>query len=303
MRRKKKLFSWCILGVFFLCASACGCRKAESYCFDRRLSIGAITDESAGFTTIKPDELGGNFEEDIVYVSLSDVNITINREECPLEEAIRKGLITVEEIFAYARIDARNGICTEKYITDHSLTTFLYRYPEVDLYITYDVFNSPNGKQHLINDLLICRVGADVGTFYKDEETGESISREDWGIQFEVVKTTSTNLVLKVGQSEGQQIGELYLERYGIYRTENRYESIEKLDGTKMAVTIAPSIQLQKNNAKDVFIDWEDEYGVLPSGNYTMFIYVQDIFDAASVHPLMDDFSDNQIYWIEFSVP
>ena len=70
--------------------------------------ITAITDESAGFTTIEPGELGGNFEEDIVYLSLSDVNITIDTSVYPLEEAIRDSLITVEEIFAYARLDARN---------------------------------------------------------------------------------------------------------------------------------------------------------------------------------------------------
>lgn len=302
--RKKCHFSLFFV-LFFLCANICGCKQAassDSTSTDRRLLITAITDESAGFTTIEPGELGGNFEEDIVYLSLSDVNITIDTSVYPLEEAIRDSLITVEEIFAYARLDARNGICTEEYITDHSLSTFRYRYPEFDLHMTYDVFESPNGKQHLINDMLLCKVGADVGTFYKDEETGESIYREDWGIQFEVMEATSTNLVLGVCQSGGQQIGELYLESYGIYRTESGYESIEKLDGTKMSVAITPNILLQKDNTTDVFLGWENDYGSLTSGNYTMYIYIQDVFDAAVVHPLMEDFSDNQIYWIEFSI-
>ncbi len=270
---------------------------------ERRLLISAATDIDAGFTTIKAEDLGGNFEEDIAYSYLSDVNITIGKSVYPLEAAIRDGLITVEEIFAYARIDARNDICRETYFTYHGLTKFIYHYPEFDIQITYDVFDAPNGKQYLINDLLICQSGSSPGFGYKDDEAGESIAREDWGIEFEVKEANATSLTLRMRQYGGQQIGQLCLDRYGLYHTENKQERIKKLDGTKESVSIAQAIPLQMNGTSEITLNWEMDYGVLSSGNYTMYLYIQDIFDAEDVHPLMEDFSDNQIYWIDFAIP
>ena len=55
--------------------------------------------------------------------------------------------------------------------------------------------------------------------------------------------------------------------------------------------------------AAEIQLDWADIYGELPSGEYEIWLYIQDIFDESQVHPLMQDYHDMQIYPVEFSIP
>ena len=61
-------------------------------------------------TTIPAEYFSGNYSEDICYYGLCDVSIQMDGETLKLEDAIRDGCITVEELTAYARIDAREGV-------------------------------------------------------------------------------------------------------------------------------------------------------------------------------------------------
>lgn len=266
-----------------------------------RLQISVIVNEDADFTTIKAEQLGGNFEEDISYYDLIDVTINIGGKNHPLDEAIRDGLITVEEIFAYARIDARNGICTENFESNHGLTHFTYAYPAFDLRLTYDVYETPDGKTHLINDFGIYRSGANISSFYPDDETGLLIDREDWGLTFEAASATAYNVTLNYTQSGGQHIGDIIVEYYSLF-TASDYKFVTRLDGIH-TVDQYQSIPLLQNTSSQITINWTDTHGAIPSGEYILRIHLLDIFDESTVHPLMDDFSNKLYYDVPFSIP
>ena len=159
------------------------------------LQITLTPDDSVDFITIPKEKLGGHFDEEITYYDVTNVMIDINGESKKLEEAIRDGEITVEAIYAYARMDARKGNCTESFESKNGLAKFTYRYPDFDLRLVYDVYETPDGESHLIQDIGIYRANADVLTRYTDD-TGKWIDREDWGVMFEVVEATPTGLVL-----------------------------------------------------------------------------------------------------------
>lgn len=302
----KKIISSCI--IFLLTISFGGCsssskdtQETESHLL-RRLPITAVANEDIGFTTIRADQLGGYLEEDLVYLNLTDVNVEIGEVLYPLEEAIRDGLIYVEEIFAYARIDARNGICMEKYESKNGLTHFTYRYPEFDLRLTYDVYETPDGKTHLINDIGIYKSGSTVSTAYYDDETGERLDLEDWGLTFDVVATTPTTLTVDCTQSGGQYIGELTTFYYDVYNTAEDYKYLPRIDGIEYAKEINPPVTITPLTSTQFTIDWSKELGTLEPGSYSLALTICDNFDPAQVHPLMRNFHDQQRYWIPFTI-
>ncbi|MBQ3192454.1 MAG: hypothetical protein IJB59_02660 [Oscillospiraceae bacterium] len=269
---------------------------------NRKLTISAVADSSAGFTTIAPESLGGNFEEDIVYLNLTDVTVTVAETAYPLEEAIRDGHITVEEIFAYARIDARNGICKESHTTRNGLTVFTYAYPEFDLSLTYDVYETPDGKQHLINDMGIYNsYGANVVTIYEDEETGERIDRENWGLTFTVTDANADCVTLECTQTGGQHIGDLRIYSFVVYRDGEKY-SIPDQNGEYRGANVLPEILIPNETTSTVTLNWQKELGSLSPGSYRIFINIHDIYDITQVHPLMKDFQDVQQYRVEFTI-
>lgn len=292
--------------IILVSSILCGCstnQQSPPPGSGRRLMITAVNDESSGFTTITPDQLGGNYSCDIVYFNLRNVAIDIDGANYPLETAIHDGLISIEEIIAYTRIDARNGLCTEKYTTNHDLTQFTYTYPEYEIRITYDIFKSPTGKEHLINDIGIYMVGSEIFTGYKDEETGEPIDKEDWGITFEIADATSSNLSLICYQTAGQHIGKLYIDIFGLYYADNTLEHVQKADGSPPAIKPEEIIYIQNDGITEISLEWKEAYGTLPSGKYKLYMYISDKFDPSIVHPLMEDFKTEQIYWIEFAIP
>ena len=48
-------------------------------------------------------------------------------------------------------------------------------------------------------------------------------------------------------------------------------------------------------------IDWTQTFGEIPSGDYYMEVTVLDVFDRASVHPLLVKYQYSQRHGIEFS--
>lgn len=127
---------------------------------ENQLQILVDVDETAGFTTIAPDQLGGNFENEITYLNVSNVNVQMDGEVYCLEDAIRDGKVTVEKIWAQAHTDARKGICEEKLTTQQGFAHITYRYPDFDFVLdtSFDVCRTPDGKQHLVCDFGIYHV-------------------------------------------------------------------------------------------------------------------------------------------------
>lgn len=262
---------------------------------DRRLLLNA-EQHSVGWVTIPADQLGGNFPEDITYKNVSNVTIEVDGTVYPLEEAIRDGLITVEEIFAYARIDARNGLCQEHHSTRNGLTYFIYSYPWCDIRLSYDVYETPDGQQHLISYFGISDSSGTIYSVHQDEE-GNVIDREDWGLTFTAVSATPTTLTYQCQHSGGQQIGTLSAYSYCIFT-----DSMSSLDQLKDSQSSAEA-PLAMNGTCENTIDWTGVYGELPAGNYILRLGVKDFYDEEQMHPLMKNFYDHQYYDFPFTIP
>ena len=294
------------LTVLFLISAMIlgGCAREEANSTDapspsdaRRLRITAVIEEGAGFTTIDSDT--SNLPDDLSYLDLKDVQLETEAGPVPLETALANQQISVEEIFAFARLDARAGICREHYVTENGLTRFVYAYPEFDLHLTYDVFEAPDGSDHLINDICLAQPNSSVSFFYTDEKTGLPLDREEWGLRFVMENVTPGGISIECTQAEGVQIGTLTIEDFCIYSVSaDTYLDTLPDSGSNAN----PNIPIPSNAQTQIDVDWSQIYGLLPEGNYELILAIRDIFDPAQVHPFMRDYADKQNYGIPFEI-
>ena len=311
MKMKLSWKRYCILILMLLfCINLAGCAETMSHGesteeaqdggVEQQLKLSVTADASAGVTVIPPEKTGGNFERDIRYEDVTDVRIEIDGERMKLEDALAGGMLSEEEIFCFARLDAKNGFCQEKYESRNGLTHFTYHYPEFDLRILYDVYETPDGQQHLISDLAIYRPGTTNGAYvdFYDDETGHRLDREDWGIELELMEVSATGMTICCKQSGGQQIGELEVEGYHLADADG---FIETLDASAHIPNLG--VMLQMDGETLLTMDWTDVYGELPSGEYLVGIHVYDKFAESQVHPLMTDYHDWQVYDFVVEIP
>lgn len=250
-------------------------------------------------TRVNHETLNGMHGKDIQYRYISNVTIEIGNEQVALEDAIRDGMITVSEISSYARIDAQNGFCTETCESRHGVSHFTYQYPDFNLRTIYDIYETPDGQQHLINDIMLLHPDKTVGAytdFYNND--GNRLDREDWGLDFEISAIMPKGITLNCIQSEGQQIGTLVLDGFTL-RQDNHH--ISRLNGSAELSDL--DITILSDSSTDITIDWTEDYGELPAGEYLIILHIRDIFDETQVHPLMEDFHDWQMYDLTFVIP
>ena len=266
--------------------------------FDEAPLLSIHTDAAFETTVISTEELGGHFDRGIKYEGVTNVTLDIDGTAMKLEEAIRDGHITPAQLFAYARLDAEKGFCTESYRAGRTgLTAFVYTYPDADLWMVYDVLAAPDGQQHLIQDFRIFRPGGSKSESpgsYLDLETYTRLDREDWGITLEIVEISPTSITLNCAQSGGQQIGQLHMYAYSISGNQGPIDE---------PVMVDYSTDLQMNSTTELVFDWSELYGSLPSGEYRLIIALQDVYDFDQVHPLMVNYTDYQDYEVTFSIP
>ena len=241
-----------------------------------------------------PEEIGNNFNQGMSYCGVTDVSISLNSGDERLEDALKNGDITEEEIFFRARQDARDGRCQETFETQHGVTFYNYHYPDYDLWLVYDVFHSPNGKAYPVSQLIVFRTTPDYhlhpSCAFTDPETGAFVNREDWGLTFELSDITSHSATVTCTQSGGQQIGQLKIDGYYI---------------APEAGTDTPDceVEIAMDGTCQFSVDWSETYGDLPSGTYRLYLWVYDIYDESQLHPLMDDFQDWQVLDVELIIP
>ena len=94
----------------------------------KRLTVTATQDKSAPSVQVPLEELDPGNKASLTYVGLTDVCIETSQGKKSLETGIQDGDISAEEIFAYARLDARNGFCTEHKNSKQGLTHLIYVY-------------------------------------------------------------------------------------------------------------------------------------------------------------------------------
>lgn len=248
------------------------------------------------------DQLGGCFTEGLSYHSFSDAFITLNGKSVKLDEALQSGDISDADILYFARMDAKNDLCVQITESTHGLTNFSFIYPECKLTIIYDILETPSGIQHLISSMSIHPADAEFAPKYifYDSEDGSRYDEEFWGINFKTENITSGGLNLRCTQRDGQQIGQLVITHYDLFGENGMIPSINGTENN--SVTFENGI-ITMNGTTELSIDWTVDYGELPSGSYKLNLWVWDQFDAAAVHPLMQDYHDIWCYEIPINIP
>ena len=300
-----------------LLAILVGCVKEPTPAgpFQRLLISGEIVEEiidpvtgklSENYATpISVEDMGGNYTTHIGCTKIYNLTITLNGSDYPLADAIRDQLITVEEICAYARIDARTGFCTELADSNKGLSRFHYIYPNFELSIAYDIYETPDGRQHTINTINFYPPGGHTGTSfsYTDPDAPypyqDKLDREDWGLTLDALEVTPNGVLLKATQTGGQQIGQLQVLGYELFSIDQWnfiFPTNERI-GEYM-----PKIDLAMSSESEFSIDWAEYYSELAPGKYYIVLYIKDIFQPGDVHPLMVDYYTTQEYFVEFTV-
>lgn len=260
------------------------------------LRITHVTNHDAA-AVFQSDELAGNFSYSLHYDNVEDVQIQLNGESMPLEDALANGRITEEEIFRFARTDARNGFCQETVESSHGLSHFTYHYPDVNIRLIYDVYEVPDGSQHLISHMAVYPSSDSfiLGPYtdFRDIKTMQRLDWEDWGLSFTIMEATATSVTIQCRQSGGQQIGQLFMDWY--------YLSGPSLPDSGESPSCA--VPMTMDGVTTFTLDWTEDYGELSGGEYSVSLNIRDHFDESQVHSLMQDFHDWQVYDVKFTIP
>ncbi len=285
-----------VLLLCILCQSACSNQSADLQPTPHlRLSAIALEDyEVRKFTST---DLNDRYSGTIHYFYFDTVSIDLDGTDLDLPEAIKNGDITVEALIGLAMLDAKNGFCKESYESENGLNYFIYSYPEYRLEYVNDVYETPDGKKHIIRGLTIKR--PDVNTtdrFYPVEgNIHESIDREDWGLTVQIKEVTPERITLTLDQTGGQQFGKLYIGDIDLYS-----EPLDKW--ISHGTDPIGFVYLTMEGTSEYTLDWETYYGTLPAGHYAFKIYVFDDYDPEDVHPLCRNFADCQSYIVHFDI-
>lgn len=294
-----------ILGMMLLCAALMGVllpgARAEE-ADQRHLRISATVNADAGFTNIPLEQ--GNYKE-LSLLNLENVTIDLDGAVMTLEDALREGRVTAEQLVAWARLDASEGLCSEVANSKNGLTEFTYRYPKFGytLRSIYDLFEAPNGRQYLIADVIIYAASTEPRySLPVDEQTGCTIDFEDWGLDFEISEVGSTGLRVTCTQSGGQQLGTLEVQTQWLER--KNPDTQENVEVVQTDTPWAPPANgpLTMGGTTQLFFDFVEPFGSLPAGDYTLTVEIADHYDETEVHPLTRNYQDIQWYCIEFTI-
>ena len=302
-----------VLSAFFLGRSlGSGETATEDGLSKRNLRLSATTDRNEPDKVIPLEQ--GNFPE-AHYWSVKDVTVQLDGTRVPLEDALCEGLVTVDDVIASAREDAAVGRCKESSQSKNGLAVFRYHYPAFNLQSLYDIYETPDGWRHRITDFGVYGIGRDPGySIGWDEETGDPIDYEDWGLTFTVTQLSPSGVTLECAQSGGQQFGKLNVAGLMLSRKNpdtQDWERVEPLDASIGAdiykayseITPKPEDDLAMGGTKELTYDLEAMFGRLTAGEYEISLKIVDCYDEADVPPLSRNFYDIQWYTVgEFTV-
>lgn len=262
---------------------------------NQSLRMEAEAEDGAEHTAIFPAGSGSDCRTELHYVDVRDVRVEVDGTVYYLEEAMREERISLEQIYAYSRIDARFGSCETFTKVRNGLTFLVFRYPEYELRFTYDYDSLPDGEHRLVNELYISKNRYDVNS-------GDNrVVQEDWGVTFEVREVNSSSITLRCTQSGGQQLGELVVDLFFIDSVREE-ASLPRLDGDTDIDSYQPRTIISRDTVSEITLDWTEIYGELSPGDYLMSLRVKDAYDPADTHPVMSKFESRQSYTIAFAV-
>lgn len=243
----------------------------------------------------------GNYTSVSGY-GMDNIAIEIDGVPMDLEKALTEGHISVDEIVALARADDRQGTCNEVAESENGVTNFIYYYNNFRLRHVYDIYETPDGSNHLIASISFWSIGHEPAfnpSFC--DGFGKRVDYEDWGLEFTGSKTDQKSITVTYSQSGGQQFGELKVENFALY---NAYDANPVLlpDG-EIWTELSDAVVLRRDGESEFTLDLESIYGSVPAGDYRLELRITDVYDPETVHPLTQNFYDTQYYSIKITVP
>lgn len=292
MSKKVYLFIFVAL-VLLSCAIIAGVRQpSPTEEAAPKLQISVAHDYSAYTTEEFPHGMDDTSSIEFCCNGVADVTIDLDGTVMDIGSAIRENLISFGEIFSLVQQDTQAGFCTESWKSKNELVHFCYSYPDFDLWFTNDIYDTPDGLQHLIRDLCLSQPGDNVIFVYSE------LDQEDWGIEFSVVEASSSEITLAYTQSGGQIIGRLMTCGYEISNLDRR-EGLSRLEGSGFEEQMPISMNAHDN----ITLDISTYFGPLPAGHYGMYLTLQDQYEEEDMPLLTRNYHDMQCYWIPFTVP
>lgn len=242
----------------------------------------------------------GNYDE-VSYVGISDVTIDIDGTTRKLADALQDGSVTVDQLIADARQDAVLGFCREGVTSKNGLAEFTYYYGDYRLHYVYDVYETPDGRKHLIKDFTIYNsYSAPVNFGYHYDEEGNPIDYEDWGLTFNVSQADSTALTVVCTQSGGQQFGNLQFSEAFLEKKNPTTQEWESLEDNFTYDCIGTALTM--GGTTELTFDVMEKGKPLPAGDYSLAMQFTDCYDPEEIPSLMRKYHDRQWYTVEFAI-
>lgn len=252
----------------------------------------------AGYTIIPLTQ--GNYDK-VKYLGISDITIDMDGTTRKLADALQDGSVTVDQLIADARQDAVLGFCREGVTSKNGLAEFTYYYGDYRLHYVYDVYETPDGRKHLIKDFTIYNsYSAPVNFGYHYDEDGNLIDYEDWGLTFKVSKADSTALTVVCTQSGGQQFGTLQLNQMYLRRKNPDTLEWEWVDDSYTYDCGGPDLTM--GGTTELTLDLTETCGPLSAGDYSLVMKFLDCYNPEDVPSLMRNYYDKQWYTVEFTI-
>lgn len=305
MKAKRNILSIVSIALTLVLGIGIGYITGESAARENTapLRLTVTEEKDAGSRHITSEELGGNYDG-ITYVEVADVTIEIGSRTMKLEEAIRDGYVTVEQLIAQAKEDVRSRDCILKYDTHLGLSEFTYTYKDqYDLRVVYDVFECSDGAQYVISDFIITppSKSRDISFGYSyidDDGTRVDLLYEDWGLEFTVAEASSTDITLNYTQWGGMANGDLSVQ-WILMDNAQENKSLDVIDQE----AYMDHIPITKNTTMgELTVNWQEKYGELSPGEYTIYLYIHDTYNEAEAHPLMQNYCNGQYFPITFTI-
>ena len=240
----------------------------------------------------------------VAVCQLEDVAVVVEGRPVPLEEALHQGKLRPEEIAVYARMDAADGFCRMQAKSQKGLTEFVYAYDQVTVRVVHDIYETPDGKQHLIETVNLWPVGVAASDTVYCDEYGQPLDKEDWGLAFTAEAVSEKGMTLICSQKGGQQAGILRLDGIMII-SQQTGDSLDAADLDQQSALREKmrEVPLERDSTTTVELDWSAAYGQLSAGTYILRLFVVDEYDPEDLHPLQLKYRDGQTYQLEISVP
>lgn len=283
---------------------------------DQRLRLTVGYAKESGCIRPDPDSPGELYygADSINYQNLTDIRIEIDGETMLLQEAMEQDLVTTDELEAWARVDAKRGYCNMAYGSTNGFAQYAYKYHDFVLQSRYDIYEAPNGMLYHDQILTLSNPANYISVTEKNisrpHPRPEAVSEnnpwglldvEDWGVKFEVLSASPTQLTLRCTQSGGQHVGQLKMENgYAVSQLDNRGAYTDVSYEHESFRLPAIDVTIENEGVTEFTIVWPESWGELPIGEYEFTFQLKDTYEE--MPPLMRNYEDFQTYTVAFTV-